>query len=117
MPTLLGLAGLPIPAKVEGMDLSHCALGKPGPEPEAAFMQNTGACAIWEDGYEWRALRSKQYTYAVLRVDGPLPRQELLFDNVADPLQMRDLAGGSRPVAPHCWRSTGHAQGQNGATE
>jgi arylsulfatase A-like enzyme len=90
MPTLLSMAGLPIPAKVEGMDLSHCALGKPGPEPEAAFMQNTGACAVWEDGYEWRALRSKRYTYAIYRKD----RKELLFDNVADPYQMKNLAEG-----------------------
>ncbi|HOX55333.1 MAG TPA: sulfatase [Candidatus Paceibacterota bacterium] len=88
MPTLLGLAGLPVPAKVEGMDLSHCALGRPGPEPEAAFMQNTGACALWEDGYEWRALRSKQFTYAIYRKD----RKELLFDNLKDPSQLRDLA-------------------------
>jgi arylsulfatase A-like enzyme len=88
LPTLLSMAGLPVPAKVEGMDLSHCAFGRPGPEPRAAFMQNTGACAIWEDGYEWRALRDKRYTYAVYRKD----RRELLFDNQADPFQMHDLA-------------------------
>ena len=88
MPTLLSMIGLPIPAKVEGTDLSHCAFGKRGPEPEAAFMQNTGACASWEDGYEWRALRSKRYTYAVYRRD----RKELLFDNRNDPYQLRNLA-------------------------
>ena len=60
MPTLLGLAGLEAPREVEGMDLSHCALGRPGPEPEAALLQNTGACAAWEDGHEWRALRDKR---------------------------------------------------------
>lgn len=87
MPTLLGMTGLPIPPKVEGMDLSHCALGRSGPEPEAAFLQNTGACAIWEDGYEWRALRDKRYTYAIYRKD----RKELLFDNQADPYQLRNL--------------------------
>ncbi|MBN1491245.1 MAG: sulfatase [Phycisphaerae bacterium] len=88
MPTLLSMAELPIPAKVEGMNVSHCAFGTSGPEPEAAFMQNTGACAAWEDGYEWRALRSKQYTYAIYRKD----RKELLFDNQADPHQLRNLA-------------------------
>ncbi|MCX6375915.1 MAG: sulfatase [Armatimonadetes bacterium] len=88
MPTLLSIAGLPIPSKVEGMDLSHCAYGKPGPEPKAAFMQNTGACAAWEDGYEWRALRDKQYTYAIYRKD----HKELLFDNQADPHQLHNLA-------------------------
>jgi arylsulfatase A-like enzyme len=93
MPTLLGMVGLPIPAKVEGTDLSHCAFGKPGPEPEAALMENTGACAAWEDGYEWRALRSKQYTYAIYRKD----RKELLFDNLRDHYQLENLA--ERPEA------------------
>jgi arylsulfatase A-like enzyme len=88
MPTLLSLLDLPIPGEVEGMDLSHCALGVEGPEPEAAFMQCTGTTAAWRDGHEWRALRDKRYTYAVYRVDG----LELLFDNQADPYQMRNLA-------------------------
>jgi arylsulfatase A-like enzyme len=73
---------------VEGMDLSHCAMNKKGSEPAAAFLQNTGACAIWEDGHEWRALRDKQFTYAIYRVDG----QELLFDNINDPNQTKNLA-------------------------
>ena len=89
MPTLLSLMGLPIPDGVEGMDLSHCVLGQPGPEPEAAFLQGMGATAIFEDGHEWRALRDKRYTYARYRGDG----SELLFDNVADPYQMVNLAG------------------------
>jgi arylsulfatase A-like enzyme len=88
MPTLLSLMGLQAPPGVEGMDLSHIALEKPGPEPEAAFMQICGATAAWEDGHEWRALRDKQYTYAKYRVDG----RELLFDNLADPYQMADLS-------------------------
>jgi arylsulfatase A-like enzyme len=89
MPTLLGLMRLPVPEEVEGMDLSHLVLGEDGPEPEAALLQNTGACAAWEDGHEWRALRDKRYTYARYRVDD----RELLFDNIEDPLQVRNLAG------------------------
>jgi len=88
MPTVLSLMGLRIPPDVEGMDLSQCTLGKAGPEPEAALLQNTGACAAWEDGHEWRALRDKQYTYAIYRVD----KAEILFDNKNDPHQMRNLA-------------------------
>lgn len=88
MPTLLGLLGLPVPAGVEGMDLSHCVFGKPGAEPEAALLQGMGATAIFEDGHEWRGLRSKQYTYAIYRVDG----SELLFDNLAEPFQIQNLA-------------------------
>ena len=88
MPTLLSLMGLPIPVEAEGMDLSPAARGEVGPEPEAAFLQGTGATAKWEDGHEWRGMRSKQYTYAIYRID----RKELLFDNIADPYQMNNLA-------------------------
>ncbi len=50
-------------------------------------MQGTGATAAWQDGHEWRALRTKRHTYAVYRVDG----EEPLFDNVEDPYQMSNL--------------------------
>lgn len=88
MPTLLALLDLPSPAGVEGMDLSHCALGRPGPEPQAAFLQGMGAVVWWDDGFEWRALRDTRYLYAVWRADG----RELLFDLRQDPLQAHDLA-------------------------
>jgi arylsulfatase A-like enzyme len=93
MPTLLGLCGLSakIPREVEGMDLSHLAVGSKGSEPDAALLMNTGACASWEDGHEWRALRDRRFTYAVYRGGGKLPRKELLFDNVSDPYQTKDL--------------------------
>jgi len=42
LPSVLGLMGLPIPAGVEGMDLSRLALGRGGPEPDAAFLQGLG---------------------------------------------------------------------------
>jgi arylsulfatase A-like enzyme len=64
-------------------------LGAKGSEPDAALGQNTGACAAWKDGHEWRSLRDKRYTYAIYRVD----KSELLFDNAADPYQMKSLAG------------------------
>jgi hypothetical protein len=88
MPTLLGLTDQPVPPEVEGCDLSQVAAGAAGPEPPFAFLQNTGACAAWEDGHEWRAVRTKQYTYAMYKVDGT----ELLFDNLADPYQLHNLA-------------------------
>ena len=87
MPTLLGLVGIPIPEEVEGMNLSHLALGKKGPEPETAFLQGLGHTYLWKDGFEWRAIRDKNYTYAKYRVDG----SELLFNNIDDPHQMNNL--------------------------
>ena len=87
MPTLLSALGLPIPAEVEGSDLSFVLNGALGTEPEAAFLQGMGHTYQWNDGFEWRALRDKRYTYAVYRVDG----KECLFDNLADPRQQRNL--------------------------
>lgn len=89
MPTLLGLMGLPIPGAAEGSDLSGYLLGKSARTPEAAYLQGMGTTAAWRDGSEWRAVRDGRYTYARFRADG----QELLFDNRADPLQTKNLAG------------------------
>ena len=92
MPTVLSLMGLKVPKDAEGMDLSHCARGRRGPQPQAAVLQNTGACAAWQNGHEWRALRDKQYTYAIYRVD----KSELLFDNKSDPYQTTNLAADAK---------------------
>src|SRR5262245_31936383 len=81
MPTLLGLMSRPIPRQVEGMNLSHLARGVRGPEPDFAFLQGMGHTHLWENGFEWRAVRDKRYTYARYLRDG----KELLFDNIEDP--------------------------------
>ncbi|MDE0820356.1 MAG: sulfatase [Opitutales bacterium] len=88
MPTILGLTGQPSPIAVEGMDLSQITLGKTGPEPEFALMQGIGHTYLWKNGFEWRAIRDKQYTYGRYLIDG----KELLFDNKNDPTQAINLA-------------------------
>ena len=87
MSTILGLAALPIPDTVEGMDLSKTCLGEVGEEPEFAFLQGMGHTYLWKDGHEWRAVRDKRFTYAKYLVDG----SELLFDNQLDPQQTKNL--------------------------
>ena len=90
MPTLLALMDIPVPDAVEGTSVKDCILGISGAaEPDGALMMSTGATANFEDGHEWRAFRTKSHTYAVYRVDN----KELLFDNIADPLQMHNIAG------------------------
>ena len=88
MPTLLSLMDLGIPKEVEGFNFKDALRGKAGTaEPEGALMMGTGATAIFEDGHEWRAFRTKRYTYAQYLSD----TSELLFDNIKDPLQMKNL--------------------------
>lgn len=86
MPSLLSMMGLPVPAEVEGKDLSACIEGMADTE-EGALMMCTGPTAVFGDGNEWRAYRTKRYTYAVFKADG----MELLFDDQKDPLQLHDL--------------------------
>ena len=87
MPSLLSMMGLPVPKEVEGCDLSSCIKGESDTEA-GALMMCTGPTAIFGDGQEWRAIRTKKYTYAVFKSDG----QELLFDDQEDPFQMNNLA-------------------------
>ncbi len=82
MPTLLSYMDLPIPATVEGKDKKQELCGETQSD-EGSLMMGTGPTAIWGDGYEWRALRTKRYTFAVYKKDG----KELLFDNLCDPGQ------------------------------
>jgi arylsulfatase A-like enzyme len=88
MPTLLGALGVPIPGAVEGVDLSgHLTSGR-GPTVDDALLQGMGHTWLWLDGFEWRGIRGKRFTYAIQRCDSA----EFLFDNVSDPLQLENLA-------------------------
>lgn len=88
MPTLLTMMNLDIPGEVEGSDYSQCITGDADTQ-EGALMMCTGPTAVYGDGNEWRGWRTKQFTYAIFKVDG----QEHLYDNLADPLQQNNLAG------------------------
>jgi arylsulfatase A-like enzyme len=93
LPTLATLAGLPVPGIVNGMDLSGHVLGRGGPQRESAMMMNY--TSHWDypetatEWPEWRGVRNKQYTY-VRWLNGA----EELYDNAADPYQMRNLFDG-----------------------
>ncbi len=89
MPTLLRLMGLEIPSETEGADLSLYLRDKNKTTEDGSLMMCTGPTAVFGDGCEWRAYRTKRHTYATFKQDG----KELLFDNIADPYQMNDLSG------------------------
>ena len=89
MPTLLGLCNIPIPQTVEGLDFSHYLTSGTDPSDGAAFLQCPNPFGQWtrdKGGREYRGLRTGQYTY-VRSLDGPW----LLYDNNADPYQLKNL--------------------------
>jgi arylsulfatase A-like enzyme len=97
MPTLIAMAGLEAPEGLDGVDLSPELLGGKSKtiDREAVLMANY--TANWDyfktagergaNWPEWRAVKTKQYTYARW-IDGRIE----LYDDVADPDQMTDLS-------------------------
>ena len=90
-PTLLGLAGIRVPDSVEGADHSGAMTGKPEPAAESGTLLSLPVPTTEARRYgfaEYRGLRTPRHTY-VRSIHGPW----LLYDNQADPYQMRNLVG------------------------
>ena len=94
LPTLCGLAGLPIPPEVDGVDLSHVLLGAGADDRQEVLIGNYSSDwnylqtdTTWP---EWRGVKTKQYTYCRWLAGG-----EELYDNLANPYQMTNLLGDS----------------------
>jgi len=86
LPTLLSLAGLPIPDFIEGESMTG-AIGNPEEYKEkAALIMNVSPFA--GKGEAFRGVYNRRYAY-VKALDGPW----LLFDHKNDPLQMDNLVG------------------------
>ncbi len=93
MPTLLALAGVPVPAGVQGADLSGLVTGSGAGRPEVYIYDLVAVDQSHAQGIpEWRGVRTARHTYARTR-DGAW----LLYDNTDDPYQLDNLAG--RPEA------------------
>ena len=94
MPTLLSLSGVRIPKTVEGKDRSDYLLTGKTPRDTSALIMCVVPFHQWNyarGGYEYRGLRTPRYTY-VRTLQGPA----MLFDNVADPYQQKNLIADDR---------------------
>ena len=92
LPTLLGLAGVPIPKSIEGDNLAETVRNPSFAEDRAALYEGVAPFAslgpeAQANNRGYRAIRTSRYTY-VRDLDGPW----LLYDDAADPLQMNNLA-------------------------
>jgi arylsulfatase A-like enzyme len=92
MPTLLSLAGLPIPDGVEGTDFSAAAEGRGRSNARGALLSlPVPITEARKFGFaEYRGLRTGRHTY-VRSIHAPW----LLYDNRSDPYQMHNLCGQS----------------------
>ncbi len=86
LPTLLALSKIEKPSSVEGDDLSSVVLKKTEINDRAALIMNISPFAENFAGKEFRGIRTARYTY-VRSLEGPW----LLFDNLTDPYQLKNL--------------------------
>ena len=96
MPTLLSLCGQPIPKSVEGFDFTGAMRGGADPSGGTTLLRCItpfGEFIRARGGREYRAVRTARHTY-VRDLNGPW----LLYDNHADPYQLKNLAGQSAQV-------------------
>jgi arylsulfatase A-like enzyme len=86
-PTLLALAGLDVPKTMQGADLSRVALGQTTAGPDAVLLQIF--VPFTPDGIAkpWRGIVTATHTYARYETE-----PWVLFDDQADPHQMKNLA-------------------------
>lgn len=92
-PTLCGLAGIPVPKTCAGRDVSAIMRGGSVPAvPGIILMANRGGGYVFSDPTPfYRGIRTDTHTYAVTE-DG----RWILYDNVADPFQQRNLVSDSK---------------------
>lgn len=90
LPTLVGLAGVPIPKSVEGDSLAPLIRGKRYEEDRAVLYMLPAPFSGALNEPEYRAIRTNRYTY-VRTLKGPAS----LFDDEKDPYQLKNLIGQS----------------------
>lgn len=86
-PTLLALAGIEVPKRMQGSDLSRVALGLTTEGPDAVLLQIFVPFTPDQIHTPWRGIITDRYTYARYE-SAPW----VLYDNQNDPWQLTNLA-------------------------
>jgi arylsulfatase A-like enzyme len=94
-PTLLGLAGVPVPTEMNGLDLSATLLRRSEFEQSSVFINEYVSFDQARAYQPWRGVRTRRFTYARWLQGG-----RLLYDNLNDPYQLHNLAheAGHEPL-------------------
>jgi arylsulfatase A-like enzyme len=93
-PTLLAIAGLPVPPSMQGSDLSGLIRGSEVRGPESAFFQLFVPYRSDQVAGGWRGLRTASYLYARTEAE-----PWLLYDLEADPFEQHNLAADPAAAA------------------
>ena len=86
--SLMALLGLHFPEEVDGADLHRLFLAPEAKGLDECYLYDLVPChqAAARNGREWRGIRTRHYTYARTASDEGF----VLFDNGADPYQLRN---------------------------
>lgn len=90
-PSFAALCDVPVFPDVQGMDLSSMLKGEVGPRRSEVYFQWMGQSRYYWGDYHYRAIKTNRYTFAIY--DSADKCQ--LFDDAADPLQMKNLYNNS----------------------
>jgi arylsulfatase A-like enzyme len=86
MPTLCAIGGAPVPEACDGTAWPDMLLGRPGPRPTSTPIY-LYLRAVPQSFPEWRGVVTERHTYARFA-----DRAWVLYDDVADPYQLNNLA-------------------------
>lgn len=99
MPTALSLLGLPLPAAVEGVDLSTGWDDSPRWDPERPVFAEADKWLKQEAGNYRRMIRRGKYTLHYDRLSGA----KAVYDIEADPFELNDLSASQPALVAALW--------------
>jgi arylsulfatase A-like enzyme len=89
-PTLLDMAGIPIPSEIDGTSLYPLLRGRPNPWRTDFFMEHVDVIDVKRPIPDSRGVRSREWKY--IRYVNVEPEIEEIYHLAEDPLETRNLA-------------------------